>query len=372
MPERMKKNLVNIGLFSVIVAILFLALPRVMVFFMPFVIGWIIALIANPFVRLLEKRLSIRRKHGSMLLILSVLGLVVLGIYCAVVKLWTEAGGFIDSLPQLYQTLTQDFRDIEVNLSNLMAKMPPVIRDGVLEFTENFAAYIGQMVSAVGKPTLSAAGNAAKSIPGILIQVIFTVISAYFFIADRERIFHFLRANLPASLREKWHFILNKFKVAVGGYFKAQFKIMGVVALILLAGFLVLDIPYALLLALLISFLDFLPFFGTGTVLIPWGAFKALSGDYQLAFGLLIIYLVSQLVRQVIQPKIVGDTIGLDPLLTLIFMFIGYRISSLFGMIVAVPIGMIVISFYQAGAFDDLLQSIKEVAEDLNTYRKKE
>lgn len=145
------------------------------------------------------------------------------------------------------------------------------------------------------------------------------------------------REHTPEELRSKCRFITGKFRGAVGGYFRAQFKIMGVVAVILLVGFFVLRIKYALLWAILISILDFLPFFGTGTALIPWAALKVLSGNYKFAVGLIIIYLVSQLVRQVIQPKIVGDTIGLNPLSTMVFMYIGYKIGGIIAMIIAVP-----------------------------------
>ena len=147
---------------------------------------------------------------------------------------------------------------------------------------------------------------------------------------------------------------------------------MGVVAVILLVGFIVLRIKYALLWAILISILDFLPFFGTGTALIPWAALKVLSGNYKFAVGLIIIYLVSQLVRQVFQPKIVGDTIGLNPLSTMVFMYIGYKIGGIIAMIIAVPIGLIVINLYEAGAFEDIIKDVKELAEGLNQYRKGE
>ena len=134
---------------------------------------------------------------------------------------------------------------------------------------------------------------------------------------------------------------------------------------ILCVGLLFLEVSFAVLVAFLISFLDMLPFFGTGTALIPWAVFKLLSGDTKFAVGLIILYLVTQLVRRVIEPKMVGDSIGMDPLLTLIFMYTGYRVSSVIGMILAVPIGAVVINFYKSGMFDRPLQSAKEAMEDL-------
>lgn len=89
-----------------------------------------------------------------------------------------------------------------------------------------------------------------------------------------------------------------------------------------------------------------------------------------MAVGLIILYLVTQLVRQLIQPKMVGDSIGMNPLATLIFMYIGYKFSSIIGMIIAVPIGMILINLYKAGVFDNQIRCIKELVQDINEFRK--
>jgi len=370
MSGKYLRNVVNIVLFFLSILLIFVLTPKLLVFFLPFVVGWVIAMLANPLVRFLEKRLKIVRKHGSMLIIIAAIALVILCGYLVISKVVRELYGFISILPDLYGLLLQDLGEIETNMHGIAGKFPPQISEGIANLTDTLMQSLGDLIGAVGAPTVAAAGTVAKNIPNALIHVIFTILSAYFFIAERDRIVQTARERIPLSIREKWVFIANKFKRAVGGYFKAQFKIMGIVALILFVGFLVLDINYAVLFALLIAVLDFLPFFGTGTALIPWAVFKALSGDYEFAVGLIIIYLVSQLVRQVIQPKIVGDTIGLNPLATLFFMYIGYKVSSIFGMIIAVPIGMILISLYQAGAFDDIVQDIRELAEGLNRFRR--
>ncbi len=366
------RNVMNIVLYLAGVLLLFVLVPRLLVFFLPFVVGWIIAMIANPLVRFLEKHLKLVRKHSSMLIIIAAIALVVFGGYLAVSKIFRELYGFLNVLPDIYEVFLQDLKDIQVNMQGFSQKFPPQIREGVANLTDTLTASLGDLIGAVGKPTVAAAGNVAKNIPNALVHVIFTILSAYFFIADRERIVQWIRERLPLSLRERWSFITGKFRMAVGGYFKAQFKIMGIVALILFVGFLILRIKFAALLALLIAFLDFLPFFGTGTALIPWAVLKVLSKDYELAVGLIIIYLVSQLVRQVIQPKIVGDSLGLNPLATLFFMYIGYKVSSIFGMIVAVPLGMILMSLYEAGAFEDVIQDVKELGRGINQFRRGE
>ena len=137
----------------------------------------------------------------------------------------------------------------------------------------------------------------------------------------------------------------------------SQFKIMGVVFAILLAGFAILNVEYAILLALLIALLDFLPFFGTGAVMWPWAIYQLIEGNYVMAIGLVVTWAVSQLVRQLIQPKLVGDSIGLEPIPTLILLYIGFRIGGAFGLIIAVPIGMIIINLYRAGMFSNFVKS---------------
>ena len=369
MNSRYKKSLVNLLLFLVGVILVCLLLPRLLVFFMPLVIGWIIAMIANPLVRFMEKRMKIVRKHSSMLIIIGAVALVAFGGYFAISRIVREIYGFIGTLPELYQSLLQDLGEVEDNLQGIASRFPPDLTESLSGLIESLTASLGDVVGTIGSPTVAAAGSIARNIPNVLINVIFAVLSAYFFIAERERILQWGREHTPESLREKWHFILEKFRKAVGGYFKAQFKIMGVVALILLIGFAILRIRYAVLFAVLIAVLDFLPFFGTGTVLIPWAVLKVFSADYEFAVGLIIIYLVSQLVRQLIQPKIVGDTIGLNPLATLFCMFIGYKVGGIIAMIIAVPIGMILISLYDSGAFDDLIADVKSLADGLYDYR---
>ncbi len=133
-----------------------------------------------------------------------------------------------------------------------------------------------------------------------------------------------------------------------------------------------IGIHYSILLALGIAFLDFLPFFGTGTALIPWGIYKFLVGDYRTLVALAILYGVTQLVRQLIQPKLVGDSMGLNPLYTLFLLYLGYRLGSVLGMIFAVPLGLIVINLYKAGAFDYILDDVKILTEGILSLRNRD
>ena len=345
--------------------------PKFLSFFMPFLIGWVISMIANPLVRFLERKLKIVRKHSSIVIIIATIALIVIGGYFLIVRTFMEILGFITELPDMYANLQLQFVDIGEKFEHFFELLPIEIIVSLKNWGNTLSSYLSDVVAAIGVPTVEAAGSVARNIPNAFVMFVVTMMSAYFFIADRERIVGTIRRIMPKSVMQHCDRIYAQIKKLIGGYFAAQFKIMGIVALILFIGFLLLRVRYAILFAALIAFLDFLPFFGTGTALIPWAVVLFLAGDYGTAIGLIIIYLVSQVVRQIIQPKIVGDSMGLDPLSTLFFMYIGFKVKGIAGMILAVPVGVILIELFHAGVFEPLTDGIKEIITDINEYRKR-
>lgn len=356
--------------FSLIGTILFIYIGvKGLVYFMPFVIGWFLSFIASPLVSWLEKRLKIVKKLSSAIIIILVLGGCVALIYLAVSKLWGEIASLIDNFPDMYKELESGFQEIGERGQEIFSRLPQGVKNSWNTIVKNLDQSMGDMISRMSQPTVAAAGNVAKKIPSILIATVVTFVSAYFFIAEREGIIIWAKKISPDPIVKRMTMVIDNLKYAVGGYFKAQFKIMGVVFLILLLGFSVLGIHFSILLAIAIAFLDFLPFFGTGTALLPWALYKVLVGDYKTAVALLVIYAVTQLIRQLIQPKLVGDSMGLNPLFTLVLLYIGYKVGSVLGMILAVPVGMILVNLYKAGAFDYILDDMKILAEGIMSLR---
>ena len=343
--------------------------PRVLGFFIPFVIGWMIALIANPLVRFLEKRLKIVRKHGSMLIIAGVLALIISLLYFVLGKAYVEIREFIGDLPALYDSAAAEIRGAVQNGNRMFEFLPDEFRTAVMQFTENIGTYVGDLVSKAAAPTVEIAGNVAKGIPNVLVNTVITILSSYLFIAEQDKILAWMRRYAPKFVLRYAEYLKKDARGVIGGYFLAQFRIMFVVAGILAVGFLFLKVKYGLLLAVLISLLDFLPVFGTGTALFPWAAVKLFTGEYTYAAGLLILYVVTQVSRQLIQPKIVGDSMGLLPLLTLFLLYLGFKVKGIAGMILAVPIGLIFINFYKYGAFDSLIKNVKLLIRELNAFR---
>ena len=344
--------------------------PRLLRFFLPFVIGWVIAVIANPLVRFLEKRLKIVRKHSSMLIVVAVLALIIGVIYLLVSKLVSEAAGLARDIPGYYESASVGMETLLLKAERFLQFLPLGIQNSVNQFFAHMGEYLNVAVQKIASPTVIVAGNVVKSIPAALVYTVVTIFSSYLFIVDRDKIMEVIHRYMPVDGTRYYRYFKKDVKHLVGGYFLAQFKIMFIIAAVLAAGFLVLGVDYALLLAVLIAILDFLPILGTGTVLIPWALIRLVSGQYAFAFGLFIIYVLTLVLRQIIQPKIVGDTMGLDPLMTLLFLYLGFKISGIAGMILAVPIGMLFLSLYEFGAFDSFFNSVKILIRDINDFRK--
>lgn len=366
------KALANLAIALAILLLILFVLPRVLVFFAPFVAGWIIALIASPLVRFCEEKLRLRRKAGSAFVIIVIIALIVLLLYLLGAKLVEEVAGFIGELPNLWEGLQTDFQEVGSNLSVIYDRLPEDIQDSITGLTEQIGSYVGDLFSRIGTPTIAAAGNFAKQVPSVLIGIVMALLSAYFFVAERREISAWFYRTMPPSIQKRYRMLKSGTVKAVGGYLKAQLKIEVWMYLLLLIGLTILRVEYAALIALGIALLDFLPFFGTGTVMVPWAIIKILSGDYPMAIGLLIIWGVGQLARQLIQPKIVGDSVGLAPLPTLFLLYIGYKAGGVFGMLVAVPVGLIAYTMYQEGTFETTANSVRILVAGVNSFRRLE
>lgn len=344
--------------------------PKLLKFFMPFVIGWVLAAIASPPVRFLERRLKLVRRHSSILIVAAVLAAVIGLLYLICSRAAMGLSLLVDALPALYEAVMEDIRESAGRISFLLGFLPPELRDSWSEIGSSMGKALGLLAQKAASPTVEAAGNVAKSIPGMLVYSVVIILSSYFFIVDRERIMAFGGRLMPDWGRRYYDHLKGEVRRLIGGYFLAQFKIMVVVWAILTVGFLILDVGYSPLVAFLIAFLDFLPVFGTGTALIPWALLRVLGGEYAFAAGLALLYVLTQVVRQLVQPKLVGDTMGLNPLLTLVLLFLGFKLSGLAGMILAVPIGLFFKSLYEYGAFDRMLKSFMTLVREINAFRK--
>jgi sporulation integral membrane protein YtvI len=358
-------------LFPIVMTIIIIVFgSRLILFSMPLLIGACIAMIANPLVKLCEKRLKIVRKHSSALIVTLVLVTIITGLYASIAWLVTEGIRFAADLPSMYISAVEQVEAVALRFSDIFDMMPDTAKAIILNVTQNMSQYISTIVERLGQPTVEFAGNFAKKIPDVLIGFIFVILSSYFFIAKKDVIIELYEKRLSNRIRTTLSEISGRLKSIASGYVLAQLKIMLGVAVILAMGFLILGVEYSLLISIVVAILDFLPLFGTGTVLIPWAVIAIVNRDYHMAIGLSVIYVSTQAFRQFVQPKIVGDSIGLDPMHTLFLLFIGYKVAGIAGMIFAVPVGITAIEIYKFGFYDNCVANIKLLAKDIDDFRK--
>jgi sporulation integral membrane protein YtvI len=364
------KILVNFVLAIIGALLLIFVLPKLIGFFMPIIIGWIVSLIANPLVRFLEKKVKLLRKHSSFIIIVTVI-IAIVGIMALISALiFKEAKQLMDDLPQLTSEFGQKFDDFTKYLEERSENLPSGVHNTIDNFFTGIGNYVNNFVSSSKPISVDRVSLMAKNVAEAFLYIIVTILAAYFFTAYRDELSDGLKKHLPSSIVNYWRLIYDNFKSAFGGYFKAQFKIMLVLIVIMFAGFEIMQVGYSFLFALGIAFLDFLPVFGTGLVLWPWAIIEMISGNYIRAIGLVVIYVICLIVKQVLQPKMVGDSIGLHPLATLILLFVGYKLYGVLGMMIGIPVGMVLVNLYRIGMFNRLIRGVKVIVQDINEFRK--
>ncbi|HBY70778.1 MAG TPA: sporulation integral membrane protein YtvI, partial [Lachnospiraceae bacterium] len=298
-----------------------------------------------------------------------VIAAIVAAISALLSSLFHEVQHLIEDLPNIVNQINAQLDYLSEKVRGISGALPEDVQTAI----NSIIISLGDLVNSFIKNLNLSAGSAGAFAQGVaegFLVVIVTILSAYFFTVDRDKLIAGLKKHLPDSVTDGWRLVMDNFRMAFGGYFKAQFKIMLVLTVIMFIGFEILKVDYSFFIALGVAFLDLLPVLGTGTVLWPWALFDVISGNYTRAVGLIIIYLICQVVKQVLQPKMVGDSIGLSPLSTLVFMYIGYQLYSVLGMIIGIPVGMVIVNLYRVGVFDRIINGFKIIIHDFNEFRK--
>lgn len=367
---------ITLNILGTIAFILFCCygIPWLVKFFMPFVIALIIAWMANPLVKFAESKLKLKRKFGSIVVIVLALAVVGLIIYAVISLAVYEISGLAENLPKWWENVSNSVSSV-VNTSKnkwnaAYTSLPTNVREWLDNAIDGTAGEFRDWTSGISNGFANAAKETASHMALTLVSCIMCLIGSYFFVAERDNLAGLSSRILPQGIKKRLDVVTGTLKDAVGGYFKAQFKIMGFVYLVLLVGLLILRVRYALIIGLLIALLDFLPFFGTGAVMWPWAVICLIQKDYKMGIGLFVVWALSQLVRQLVQPKMLSTSVGLPPIPTLILLYVGFRLKGALGLIFAVPIGMIVVNLYRAGMFSNFIYSIRILIKDFATTRR--
>lgn len=355
------KLLFNVAAPFVALFLLVRLLPRLVFFFFPFVLAYIIACLANPLVLALQRRIRIKRNFASGLITGIVLLAVIFVLYLGVSWLISMGSDLLRALPEYYDALLSSLDGLSVRYESVIERLPPELIQSFTDLRGNLNAMVTEVLSKLADPTLSVSMSAVKSVPSLFINVLILFLASFCFIREWEQIQTWMRRHMPRMVAGYVEHLKQDMKLIFGSWLLAQFKIMFIVFAVLVVAFLLLGIHYAVPLALLTAFLDFLPALGVGFIIWPWIVIELLQGNFMLALWLTLVYLLTQVVRHTLQPKIMGDTMGLPPLWTLLFLYLGFKLYGIAGMIFAVPVGMFILSLVRYGMFDRAVRSAKEL-----------
>ncbi|MFA9380739.1 MAG: sporulation integral membrane protein YtvI [Acetanaerobacterium sp.] len=344
--QRRRAFIINTLYWAIIITLVYLCLKYVAVWIMPFIIGFLIAYSLKPVVEFLHRKLKGNRKVWAVIVIIfaySILGallwLIGSRIAIGVVRLF-------EMLPDAY---TNNFEPALIKLNDMTAEFFSGLSPTISDTLDNVMNAISDFIINTSKTAVSWLAQASTKLPTFLLALVFTIMSSVFISLDFGRIRAFIVKQLPAKYIG-WLYDAKSFVTdTLLKYMRAYLILMTITFVELSIGLTILRIESSILVALLIALVDILPVLGTGGILIPWIVIEIVKGNFSLALGLLIVYAVVIIIRNIIEPRIVGRSIGLNPLLTLMCMYIGLVNFGFVGMIVLPILLLVAINFQESG-----------------------
>ena len=367
--DRIVKIVVDFFFLMLIVLFVVLIFPKIVIFFSPLFIGYFIACFANPIVRYLEEKIKIVRKQGSALVIFLVVLSLVMILYGIGYLIISQVENIIVELPEIYRKLQISIEKIGKKYSRIYDNMPYFLQKYCDELQQSIMKINGDN-NVMGKSPLRFAKATIKNLTSGVLYVIFTIMSAFFFTVDKDKLICKARLIIPGHLLGEIRKVFANLKNIFGGYIKVQLKIMCILIAVLYVGLFILKIRYAFVIAVVIGVLDFMPILGIGTILLPWVFFTILLGNYRLAIGLGLLYFVCLIIRETAEPKMFGKSLGLSTFSTFFIIYLGYKLGGLLGLIFALPLGIICINLFKSGALDVVIEDCKYIYIKVDKFRR--
>ena len=313
---------------------------------LPFLVAWGIVLFIEPLIHVLKTKLKLSHTLATFISLSVFVGITLLIISIISGLIVVELIKFSATLPEYTNNLYEEARDIIEEIQIFYIQLPKDISQSILSSLNSLADKVTSYISVILTSILSF----ISFVPEVFIFLIVTVIAAFFFARDKETIQAFALKHIKDSWRTKGEAVKQDLLLALIGYVKAQLILMCVTFTVSVIGLSIIGIDYAIVIALVVSLLDALPILGTSAVYIPMAIWNILQGDYRMALYIGILYLCAMTIRQLLEPKVLGNQIGLHPLITLISMYVGLKVFGVFGLIFG-PVALVIgLAFYKMGA----------------------
>ena len=319
--EKIRKYTYTVVLIIGTALLSYLFLKHVFIYLLPFLAGWFIAFAVRPIATLISKRVRIRERYLRLILtvviFLLMFGTLTLGIWILSREVW-------DLLSELgaegsLEELVSDIMSTDGFFGRLFGDFGDYVADAVYRLSMSLLSSVGTAISGI-----------VSTVPEVLFFLLILVVSSVYFALGLEEINAFTKSLLPHGAVSVIIRLKDGFLGASLKYMRSYLLLLIITFFEMLVGLFIVRAPYPLIMAIVIAVLDLLPVVGVGFVLIPWGVWAFIVGNVPLGIGLSVLFVFHTVLRQMIEPRIVGKNLGVHPLLTLVFIYIGY---SLFGFV---------------------------------------
>ncbi|MFT9600872.1 sporulation integral membrane protein YtvI [Mesobacillus sp.] len=333
----------------------------------PFIIGFLIAFMMNPLVNFFQTRAKMPRSL-AVLISLVLIMLVFAGlITLLVVEIASGAEYLAKVVPEHLVTLIDYIEHLFAaqliplynQLTGMFQSLESGQQDTIMDNIQNVGATIGTTTGNFIKDFFEKIPNILSWFPNAATVLIFSLLGTFFISKDWYRLSAMGTRFLPNRARTSSKTVFDDLKKALFGFVRAQATLVSITTVIILIGLLILRIDYAITIALVTGIVDIIPYLGTGAVFVPWIIYEAIAGEMSTAIGLGVLYVVVLVQRQIMEPKILSSSIGLDPLATLIALFVGFKTIGFLGLIVGPVILVIFNTLQRANVFRDIWTFIK-------------
>ena len=311
--EKKRAFIINCLFLVCIFIIAYLCLKYLLAWMLPFVIGLITAACLQKTINYLEKKTHQNKRLLSPVVafvLVSIVGILfVLGVYNA----FNELGELINKLPVWYQSAAPELSDaLNQTIERIVVALPDEIEEQIHVVAIQMFNDLQSNIINFSTSAVAWAANKASLLPSLLISIIITVVATFFMTVEFDNIVKFCKLQIPERYRTQVISSWNSFSKTVVGMLSSYLLIYHGV--------------------LLLSLVDLRPVLGTGSILIPWGIIAMIMGKTTFGAGILAVYLVITIIRNILEPRIIGKRIGLHPLVTLMFMYLGLHVLGLLGM----------------------------------------
>ena len=332
---------------SVGILFLWLTLRHATGILLPFLLAYLLSRVVRPLSDRLTRKTKLPRGASAAILVVLATGAITALLVGGVMRVIRELTRLAEELTADTEGLTAAVDSLLSKISSLSSHIPFLRRFEDAPFYTDLCnavdswveTGVARLTEAITARLPDAAMSVVGFLPAAFIFITVTLLACYYFTADNGRLSRgvsaFFSRLTPAPLRDRLPPIGRRLRRLGRQYLRACLLLGLLTFCLSFIGLAILRIPYAFVLALLLAAVDLLPLLGTGIILIPWAVISMLLGQVKLGIGLLALYAVSTLTRQILEPKLIGDGLGLHPLLSLFSMYAGLRLLGVWGMILA-------------------------------------